>query len=67
MKVRLTERERDCADLLLEGLTQREIAGRLFLSEKTVQGHLIRAYHKAGFTRAVPFALWWSQQKAGVL
>ena len=44
----LTERERDIAALVLEGLTYREIATRLFLSAKTVEHHVSRIRHRLG-------------------
>ncbi|NMO93002.1 LuxR C-terminal-related transcriptional regulator [Actinomycetospora sp. TBRC 11914] len=44
----LTERERDIADLVLEGLTYREIAGRLYLSAKTVEHHVSRIRRRVG-------------------
>jgi two-component system, NarL family, response regulator DevR len=37
---RLSEREREVLGLLAEAMTNREIAGRLFLSEKTVRNHV---------------------------
>ena len=36
----LTEREREILDLVARGLTNGAIAGRLFLSEKTVRNHV---------------------------
>ncbi len=44
----LTEREREIAALVLEGLTYREIATRLFLSAKTVEHHVSRIRHRLG-------------------
>ena len=44
----LTKREREVAGLVSGGLTNREIARRLFLSEKTVEGHMSRILVKLG-------------------
>jgi DNA-binding CsgD family transcriptional regulator len=42
----LTAREREVVDLVAAGLTNREIAERLYLSRKTVETHLSRAFTK---------------------
>ena len=42
----LTEREKEVLRLLAEGRTAREIAGRLFISPKTVDSHRTRLMHK---------------------
>jgi DNA-binding CsgD family transcriptional regulator len=44
----LTASERRVAELAADGLTNREIAETLFLSEKTVEGHLGQVYRKLG-------------------
>lgn len=44
----LTERERDIALLVAQGLTNREIAERLFVTSKTVEFHLSNIYAKCG-------------------
>jgi DNA-binding NarL/FixJ family response regulator len=44
----LTERERELVALAAEGLTNDDIAGRLFLSPLTVKTHLNRAMSKLG-------------------
>jgi DNA-binding CsgD family transcriptional regulator len=46
----LSLREREIASLAADGLTNREIAGRLHLSVRTVDNHLHRAYTKLGVT-----------------
>ncbi|MFF4983998.1 AAA family ATPase [Streptomyces sp. NPDC001046] len=42
----LTDRERDISQLIGRGLTNREIAARLFVSSKTVEYHLSHIYQK---------------------
>lgn len=44
----LTARERDVAELVARGRTNREVAAALFLSEKTVENNLSRIYAKLG-------------------
>ena len=44
----LTEREREIASLLAEGLTNRQIADRLYISEGTVKNYISSIYDKTG-------------------
>lgn len=44
----LTRRQRDILDLVVQGLSNREIAARLGISEKTVRNHLTGVYRKLG-------------------
>jgi DNA-binding NarL/FixJ family response regulator len=46
----LTERERALARLVAAGLTNQEIAARLFVGVKTVEYHLAQIYGKLGIT-----------------
>ncbi|GIF71755.1 response regulator transcription factor [Asanoa siamensis] len=56
----LTARERQVLALVADGLTNRQIGGRLRVSETTVKTHLVRAFAKLGVddrTAAVTVAL----------
>ncbi|MDP8900819.1 MAG: LuxR C-terminal-related transcriptional regulator [Actinomycetota bacterium] len=44
----MTPRESEIAELVATGLTNAQIAGRLFLSERTVENHISRAMLKVG-------------------
>jgi ATP/maltotriose-dependent transcriptional regulator MalT len=48
--VPLTSREREVVNLAADGMPSAAIAGRLFVSVRTVEGHLHRAYSKLGVT-----------------
>ena len=48
---KLTDRERDVAELAAQGLHNHEIAGRLFISENTVKRHLKSAFQKLNIDR----------------
>lgn len=53
----LTQREREILVLIGEGLTNRQIGGRLFLAEKTVKNHISRLLAKLGVERRVQAAV----------
>ena len=57
----LTRREREIAGLVAEGLTNREIARRLFISERTAEGHVEQIRNKLGFTSRSQVASWATQ------
>jgi DNA-binding NarL/FixJ family response regulator len=46
----VTDREREIAELIAAGLTNKEIAEQLTLSIRTVEGHVYRACYKLGVT-----------------
>ena len=54
----LTRREREVAALVAEGLTNRDIAQRLFISERTADGHLEHIREKLGFSSRAQIAAW---------
>lgn len=54
----LTQREREIAELISGGLTNRAIAGRLVLSERTIEGHVRSALAKLQLTNRTELAAW---------
>ncbi|MCL4515602.1 MAG: response regulator transcription factor [Firmicutes bacterium] len=57
---RLTEREKEILRAITQGLTNREIADRFFISEKTVKNHvsnLLRKLHLTDRTQAAIYAI----------
>ncbi|GAA1899218.1 response regulator [Streptantibioticus ferralitis] len=53
----LTPREREILVLIGEGLTNRQIGQRLFLSEKTIKNHISRLLAKLGVERRIQAAV----------
>jgi len=56
--IRLSRREREVAGLVGEGLTDREISRRLFISERTAEGHVQQIRNKLGFDNRSQIAAW---------
>jgi pimeloyl-ACP methyl ester carboxylesterase/DNA-binding CsgD family transcriptional regulator len=54
----LSKREREVAQLVARGLSNREIAGRLYLSERTIDNHVHHILDKLGFESRVQVATW---------
>ncbi|MFE4504037.1 ATP-binding protein [Rhodococcus sp. NPDC056743] len=54
----LTRREQQVAELVAQGLTNRSIAEQLFISLRTVQGHVEHMLTKLGFTSRTQIAAW---------
>jgi DNA-binding NarL/FixJ family response regulator len=54
----LTRREREIARLISDGLTNRAIADRLVLSERTVEGHVRSTLAKLQLTNRTELAAW---------
>lgn len=54
----LTKRERQVADLVAEGLSNRQIAAKLVISQRTTQGHVEHILTKLGFTSRAQIAAW---------
>jgi DNA-binding NarL/FixJ family response regulator len=54
---RLTEQERKILDLIAEGLTNRQIAERMFLAEKTIKNYVSNVLAKLGMERRTEAAV----------
>ena len=61
---KLTRREREVSTLVADGLGNREIAQRLFLSKRTVDSHLEHIFTKLGFTSRTQLTNWVIEQGA---
>lgn len=59
----LTERERSILSLIGEGMTNREIASRLYLSEKTVRNYVSIILQKMGLTNRTQAAAYVSRRR----
>lgn len=61
----LTMRERQVAALITQGKSNREIAGELVLSERTVENHVGNILSKLGFSSRAQVAAWGSNKELG--
>ncbi len=57
-QAKLSPREREVAQLLARGLSNKEIAGRLYISERTIDNHVHHILDKLGFDSRVQVATW---------
>jgi predicted ATPase/DNA-binding CsgD family transcriptional regulator len=59
----LTPRELEVACLVADGLGNREIAGRLFLSKRTVDSHIEHIFAKLSFSSRAQLTGWFREQE----
>ncbi|MEU1994110.1 protein kinase [Nocardia gamkensis] len=55
---KLTNRERQVANLVSQGLSNKQIAAKLVISQRTAQGHIEHVLSKLGFTSRAQIAAW---------
>jgi pimeloyl-ACP methyl ester carboxylesterase/DNA-binding CsgD family transcriptional regulator len=55
----LTKRQEEVADLVSQGLTNRDIARRLGIDERTAEGHVERIRDRLGVRSRAQIASWW--------
>ena len=60
-----TLREREVADLVAEGLTNRQIAVRLTLSERTVEVHIAKLFDKLGVANRTQLSTYVLKERSG--
>jgi len=58
----LTTREREVATLIAQGMSNKDIAKQLFISRRTVDGHVERIFRKLDFNSRVQIACWITEQ-----
>jgi DNA-binding CsgD family transcriptional regulator len=63
--VTLTKREQEVAELLGDGLTNQDIALRLFLSRRTVEVHVQHILAKLGFSSRFQVVAWMTERRQG--
>ncbi len=63
----LSRREREVLDLLLDNLSNKEIAARLFVSERTVKFHVSNLLSKFGVQRRADLIVLWMQRSSAPL
>ncbi len=59
----LTRREEKVAGLVAEGLTNREIADRLVISQRTAESHIEHILSKLGFATRTQIAAWVARRR----
>jgi non-specific serine/threonine protein kinase len=59
----LTRREEEVAALVARGLTNRQIASDLHLSERTVENHVSKILRKLDLTSRTEIAAWATEQR----
>jgi DNA-binding CsgD family transcriptional regulator len=62
---RLTARQLQVAALVADGLTNRQIAERLGIQERSAEGHVERIRLRLGVTSRAQVAAWWASEASG--
>lgn len=56
---KLTKRESEITELFAWGATKKDVANKLFISERTVENHARNIYVKIGVTKINELSAWW--------
>nr|WP_246361230.1 helix-turn-helix transcriptional regulator [Haloechinothrix aidingensis] len=60
----MTKRERQIAELVARGFTNKDIAGRLVIAKRTVDTHIEHILSKFGFHSRNQIIAWMTEQQA---
>jgi predicted ATPase/DNA-binding CsgD family transcriptional regulator len=60
----LTRREQEIAELVAQGLSNRQIASKVVISQRTAEGHVEHILAKLGFTSRAQIAAWIAGRRA---
>jgi len=63
----LTRREREIAELVAEGLSNRAIAARLVIAQRTAETHVENILAKLGFTAGAEIAAWLAEHRGSAV
>lgn len=55
----LTKRESEIAELFAWGASKKDVANRLYISERTVENHTRNIYDKTGCSKVNELSAWW--------
>lgn len=55
----LTKRESEIAELFAWGASKKDVANRLYISERTVENHTRNIYEKTGCSKVNELSAWW--------
>jgi DNA-binding NarL/FixJ family response regulator len=61
----LSRRELEVASLVADGLSNREIGDKLFITERTVDNHVQHIFNKLNFNSRAQIAAWYVRQRLG--
>jgi non-specific serine/threonine protein kinase len=64
---KLTKRERQVAELIAHGMSNKQIAAKLVISQRTAEGHVEHILNKLGFTSRAQVAVWIAEKGNNLL
>ena len=59
LHAQLTKRETQIAELIAWGATKKDVANKLFISERTAENHTRHIFEKAKVTKMNELSAWW--------